>query len=226
MSPCSVVTGAAGALGSAVVRSLVAAGHAVAAVGSPASQARLEALARELAARGRCVAIAIDVASPQAWSEALPRIERELGPPAGAVLTAGGWAGGKPFIEDGEDTLRAMLAANLETASQSMRALLPGMVARGDGSVVVIGSRAAIEPKTSANAAAYAASKAALLALAQAVAAEVHERGVRINAVLPSTIDTPANRQAMPNADPMRWVNADRLARVAAFLLSDDARDI
>jgi NAD(P)-dependent dehydrogenase (short-subunit alcohol dehydrogenase family) len=119
-----------------------------------------------------------------------------------------------------------MVGTNLDTAERSLRALLPGMVARGGGSVVVIGSRAVERPWTSAGAAAYAATKAAVVALAQAIAAEVLEHGVRVNAVLPSVIDTAANRSAMPDADPSRWVSPSSLAGVIGFLLSDDARDV
>jgi NAD(P)-dependent dehydrogenase (short-subunit alcohol dehydrogenase family) len=100
------------------------------------------------------------------------------------------------------------------------------MVARGRGSVVLVGSRAAVQPWTSTGGAAYAASKAAVVALAQAVAAEVLPHGVRVNAVLPSTLDTPANRAAMPKADPSRWVSLASAAGVVAFLLGDDARDV
>src|SRR6185312_7437295 len=91
---------------------------------------------------------------------------------------------------------------------------------------VLIGSRNAERPWTGASAAAYTAAKSAVVALGQAVAAEVLESGVRINAVLPSTLDTPANRKAMPSADPARWVTTESAAKVIAFLLSDDARDI
>jgi NAD(P)-dependent dehydrogenase (short-subunit alcohol dehydrogenase family) len=91
---------------------------------------------------------------------------------------------------------------------------------------VVIGSRAVERPWTSGGAAAYAASKAAVVTLAQAIAAEVLAHGVRVNAVLPSIIDTPANRSGMPGADPSAWVSPESLSRVIAFLLSDDARDV
>ena len=121
---------------------------------------------------------------------------------------------------------RALLATNLETTHASLRALVPGMVARGRGSIVVVGSRAVERPWTSASASAYGATKAAVVALAQIVAAEVVENGVRVNAILPSTLDTPANRRAMPDADPSRWVTTDSAAAVIAFLLSDDARDV
>jgi NAD(P)-dependent dehydrogenase (short-subunit alcohol dehydrogenase family) len=130
------------------------------------------------------------------------------------------------YEEAGDDVWRTMMEANLETVHRSLRALLPAMVARKQGSIVVIGSRAAVEPATSARAAAYAASKAAVVALAQAVAAEVLDAGVRVNAVLPSTMDTPANRAAMPKADPGKWISLASAAGVVAFLLGEEARDI
>jgi NAD(P)-dependent dehydrogenase (short-subunit alcohol dehydrogenase family) len=147
--------------------------------------------------------------------------------PSLAALTAGAWRGGSPLYEEKDDeTWRAMMSANVETVHRSLVRLLPAMVAARRGSVVVIGSRAAEQPWTSANAAAYAAAKSAVVALARAVAAEVLEHGVRVNAILPSTMDTPANRAAMPKADPTRWLSLDSAAGVVAFLLSDAARDI
>src|SRR5262245_37108716 len=130
-----VITGAAGALGSAVTHHLVRAGNKVAALGSPRSGAELGKLAAE--AGPGCIAVPIDVGSGGAWAEALGRIERELGPPRGAVLIAGAWKGGKPMHDEADDAVwRAMISSNLETAQASIRALLPGMVARGAGSIV------------------------------------------------------------------------------------------
>jgi NAD(P)-dependent dehydrogenase (short-subunit alcohol dehydrogenase family) len=142
-------------------------------------------------------------------------------------LIAGSWKGGARLFEpEADDHWTAMLEANLWTARTALRALLPGMVRERYGSIVLIGSRAAVRPWESAKAAAYAASKAAVIALAQSVAAEVLDDGVRINVVLPSTIDTPQNRAAMPNADASRWVTPASLAGVIEFLLSPAARDI
>lgn len=225
MAKTLVVTGAAGALGSALVRHLVGEGHKVVALDTPRGKDRLAALEQEL--RGSCFGHSMDVASALEWIEVVGRIEKEIGAPDGAVLVAGGWQGGSPFHAEVDDsTWRAMMSMNLDTAERSMRALLPGMVARRSGSVVVIGSRAVERPWTSGGAAAYAASKAALVALAQVVASEVLDHGVRINAVLPSALDTPANRASMPGADPTRWVSTESLSQVIAFLLSDGARDI
>jgi NAD(P)-dependent dehydrogenase (short-subunit alcohol dehydrogenase family) len=216
MSSPIVVTGAAGALGSAVVGHLVAGGSPVAAVDRVEARAALEGLAARLGPA--CLAVPIDARHPSAWGDALARIEASLGAPAGAALVAGGWSGGAPLHAGDPATFDAMIELNLATVDRALRALLPGLVARGAGSVVVIGSRAAVQPWTSAGAAAYA--------LVQAVAAEVQDHGVRVNAVLPSTIDTPANRAAMPGADASRWVSPASIAGVVAFLLSDAARDV
>jgi NAD(P)-dependent dehydrogenase (short-subunit alcohol dehydrogenase family) len=210
-----VVTGGAGALGSAVVKLLCARGEKVAAVDVEAASSRLDALGRETG----CVTAAMDVAREDAWPELLAHR------PTGAVLVAGGWAGGCA-LHEGDSSFERMLAMNTDTAYRSLRALLPGMVERKRGSIVIIGSRAVERPWESANAAAYAASKSAVVALAQAVAAEVLSHSVRVNAVLPSTIDTEANRSAMPDADASAWVTTESVARVIAFLLSDDSRDV
>jgi NAD(P)-dependent dehydrogenase (short-subunit alcohol dehydrogenase family) len=217
-----IVTGAKGGLGSAVVARLVREALVVAA-GRGVSQDDLDA---EHGA-GRTLSAVLDVSSLEQWSSLLARLRAEELTPVGAVLTAGTWRGGKPLHEQADDAIwRAMLDANLETARASMQALLPGMVERGRGSIVLVGSTAAVRPWEQPRAAAYAASKAALLALAQAVAAEVLGAGVRVNVVLPSTIDTAANRASMPKADASRWVAPASLAEVIAFLISDASRDI
>jgi NAD(P)-dependent dehydrogenase (short-subunit alcohol dehydrogenase family) len=228
MTDVALVTGAGGALGSEVARTLAARGDRLVLVGEAASKARLEQIAATLPSA--CVVVG-DVTDDATWREALPRIERELGAaPSLAALIAGAWRGGGPLHEQApereEETWRAMMGANLETVHKSFARLLPAMVAAKRGSIVVVGSRVVEQPWTGAGNAAYAASKSAVVALAEAVAAEVLEHGVRINAVLPSTMDTPANRAAMPKADPARWVSLGSAAGVIAFLLSDAARDV
>jgi NAD(P)-dependent dehydrogenase (short-subunit alcohol dehydrogenase family) len=225
MTDVALVTGAAGALGAQVARTLSARGDKIVLVDGPGARARLEQLAASLP--GACV-VAGDITDDGTWSEAMPRIERELGAaPSLAALIAGAWRGGAPLYEEkSDDTWKTMMTANVETVHRSLVRLLPAMVARKRGSVVVVGSRVVEQPWTSAGSAAYAASKSAVVALARAVAAEVLESGVRVNAILPSTMDTPANRAAMPKADPARWVSLESAAGVVAFLLSDAARDI
>jgi len=221
--PAVVVTGASGALGSALVREFVKGSNVVVAVGRGVTQAALD----DEHGAGRTLAAAFDVTARNEWSMLFERIDRGGLTLSGAVLAAGAFRGGERLHEAKDDAAwTSMVEANLETARVSLAALLPGMVQRKEGSIVIVGSMAAVRPWTSASSAAYAASKAAVVALAQAVAAEVLSDGVRINAVLPSTIDTPPNRASMPNADFSRWVATSSIAGVVAFLLSDAARDI
>src|SRR5262249_46155046 len=153
-------------------------------------------------------------------------IQQELGPPTGAALLAGGFAGGHPLQETDDATWERMMAVNLETARRGLQALLPGMVSRQGGSIVVVGSQVVERPWKGGGSAACTASKAAVVAVARAAASEVSSKGVRINAVMPSAIDTAPNRAAMPKADPRKWVSPDSLASVIGFLLSDAAKDI
>jgi NAD(P)-dependent dehydrogenase (short-subunit alcohol dehydrogenase family) len=225
MTEVALVTGAAGALGAEVARKLAARGDRLVLVDGAGAKARLEQLAATVP--GASV-VAGDITDDRTWSEAMPRIERELGgSPTLAALIAGAWRGGAPLHEEkGDETWKAMMSANVETVHRSLVRLLPAMIARKRGSVVVVGARFVEQPWTSARSASYAASKSAVVTLARAVAAEVLEHGVRVNAILPSTLDTPANRAAMPKADPGKWVSLDSAAGVVAFLLSDAARDI
>jgi len=218
----TLVTGANGALGAAVARRLESDGGKVIALErSKSAETSLERASESL------LRLRANTADAAALTLALSRAEGELGPIAGAVLTAGAWRGGHDFIEpEAAADYRAVMDANLESANVALRAVLPGMVARRQGSIVLIGSRAGVRPFAAPGDAAYAAAKAALVALGQAISAEVLAVGVRVNVVLPSTIDTEANRQAMPDADHARWVTTDSLGDVIGFLLSERARDI
>jgi NAD(P)-dependent dehydrogenase (short-subunit alcohol dehydrogenase family) len=223
----AVITGGAGALGTALAGKLVQTGYRVALYDTERASARLAELTAKLG-HDKAFGHAGDFALASTWSSALEATRRVLGaPPTHAALVAGGFEGGGPLHEATDDAAyERMVKQNLETAYRALRALLPVMVAKKHGSIVVVGSRAVERPWTSANAAAYAASKAAAVTMAQAVAQEVLDEGVRVNAILPSTMDTPANRSGMPKVDPSRWVPLESAAGVIAFLLSDDARDI
>jgi NAD(P)-dependent dehydrogenase (short-subunit alcohol dehydrogenase family) len=224
-SPVTVVTGAAGALGAALCRRLVARGQSVAGVGLRRNQEALGKLEQELGAA--FAGFALEADSIAAWDALLTQVESRLGPVSGAALVAGGWRGGRAHHEDRDDTVwRGMLDENLESAHRALVSLVPRLVARRGGSVVVIGSRNVERPWAGTGAAAYTVAKSAVVALARVVAAEVLASGVRVNAVLPGTIDTPANRGAMPDADASRWVGTASIAAVIEFLLSDAAADV
>ena len=204
-------------MGSTLCGLLTAAGAKVVAVDREQAQDGLEELQSQLQGR-ELETRRFDVGDVEAWGE--------VGPVDGAAFIAGGWSGGQPFHETPAEKIDRMLQINFDTMQRSLRAVLPGMVERGTGAIVVVGAKPFERPWEGAGAAAYAASKAAVVTLAQAVAAEVLSHGVRVNAVLPSMIDTPGNRAGMPNADPSKWVARESLAGVIQFLLSDAARDI
>jgi NAD(P)-dependent dehydrogenase (short-subunit alcohol dehydrogenase family) len=134
---------------------------------------------------------------------------------------AGGFAGGTTVAETDSATLDRMLDLNLKTAFQMSRAVIPLLKARGGGRIVTVGARVAL--RGAAGLGAYAASKAALLSLTQTMAEELRDANVQVNCILPGTIDTPANRRAMPGADHTLWVAPEQIARVLAFLASDDS---
>lgn len=142
----------------------------------------------------------------------------------GLVHLVGGFAGGKPVAETDDTTFDRMLDMNLRSSFNLIRAVLPGMRVQGSGRIVAIGSKAAVEPAPMAGA--YAASKAALVSLIRTVSREESARGITANVVLPGTMDTPANRAAMPDADPSKWVQPAQVAALLVHLLSGAASQI
>ncbi len=140
------------------------------------------------------------------------------------VNIAGGFGGGKPVHETAWSLWQEQLDMNLKTTVLSCQAAVPHMLARGGGAIVNVGTRTATQP--AAKLAAYAASKRAVLQLTEALAAELRDQNITANIILPSTIDTAANRRNSPNADHSRWVQPAEIARVILFLAGPDARII
>jgi len=140
------------------------------------------------------------------------------------VNVAGGFRGGKGLAEAPDDELDQLLAMNARSVWNACRGVLPAMLRQGAGKIVTIASLNALAG--GANVAAYSASKAATLRLCESLAAEVKSKGINVNCVLPGTMDTPANRAAMPDADPARWVDTGAVADVVRFLASDAARAV
>ena len=140
------------------------------------------------------------------------------------VNAVGGYAGGIKLWEMNTKTFDQMLALNLRSGYVLSRAAAKAMLKQGKGAIVNIAAKAALDH--GAGASAYAASKAAALALMDSLAADLKGSGVRVNSVLPSIIDTEANRKAMPDADFATWPKPEHIARVILFLCSDDARVI
>ena len=138
--------------------------------------------------------------------------------------TVGGFRAGKPLHETEMATLDFMMNLNAKTVFITSHAVLPHMIRQGSGKIINLAARPGLQGR--ANQAAYSAAKAAVIRLTESAAAEVKDKGVNVNCVLPGTIDTPQNREALPDADFGRWVQPESLADVILFLASDSARDI
>jgi NAD(P)-dependent dehydrogenase (short-subunit alcohol dehydrogenase family) len=137
---------------------------------------------------------------------------------------AGGFRMGQPVHETTDDTWDLMLGLNARSVINCARAVVPGMLAAGHGKIVNVAALAGLSGK--ANMGAYSASKSAVMRLTESMSAELRDKGINVNCILPSIIDTPQNRADMPKADARRWVAPEALAEVVLFLASDAARAI
>jgi NAD(P)-dependent dehydrogenase (short-subunit alcohol dehydrogenase family) len=212
------ISGASGALGSAVTEVFLARGATVAGVAPRWKPERA-------AAQGeRFFTIDADLETT-AGAESAVRATLSRAQRIDAVIhVAGGYVGGKTIAETDDATWDHMLNLNLRTAFNVFRAALPHLLEQKSGRLVAIGSRAAEQPVATLGA--YGVSKAALSMLVRTIAAEVVGSGVTANIVLPSVIDTAANRVAMPKADFPRWVQPRAIAELIAYLCSDLGRDV
>ena len=208
-----LVAGGTGALGGAVLRELSGSGHEVTATWLLESEReRVEA---DMGDRVRLVRA--DLFEPEGADGAVAAVDKL----EAVVNLVGGFASGPKVHETEPDEFDRLIRLNLRPAFLLARAAMPRLADRGGGAFVGVSARAALRPFPGA--AGYVTGKAALLAFVKALDAEYRADGVRCNAVLPSTIDTPANRAAMPDADFSRWVPPEQIARVVRFLVSEDS---
>ena len=166
----------------------------------------------------------IDVTDEAAVGQLVERVVADHGTLDALVNTVGGYSGGVKLWELETPVFDRMLALNLRSAYALARAAVRPMLKQGRGAIVNVAAKAAFDHP--AGAAAYAASKAAAVALLGSMAAELTGSGVRVNTILPRVIDTQSNRQAMPSADFSKWPTPEEIARVIRFLCSDDAKVI
>ncbi|GHJ51964.1 short-chain dehydrogenase [Nonomuraea sp. TT08I-71] len=208
-----LVTGGTGGLGGAVTAAFLKAGWRVVVPEREGGAA---------APAGGPVRVVADLLDPAGAARAVAVAAAEPAAPLRAVVNlVGGYASGGLVHETPIEEFDRMLRINLRPTYLVTQAALPHLVEAGGGAVVCVSARAALAPFSGA--AGYATAKAAVLAFANAVAVEYRQRGVRCNTVLPSVIDTPANRAAQPDADHGRWVPPAEIAAVIRFLASDDS---
>jgi NAD(P)-dependent dehydrogenase (short-subunit alcohol dehydrogenase family) len=217
-----LVAGGTGALGRAVCLAFLGGGARVVAVARRASDlGALEAAAGP--ARDRLGFVQADVADPTQAGRALDEAAR-AGTLAAVVNAAGGWSGGASLVDEPPDALARMVAANVSPHHALARAAVPALARAGGGAIVSVASLAAIGAQPGQ--ASYGASKAAVVSLLLSLAEEVRPLGIRVNVVLPGTMDTEANRRAMPSADRASWARTEDVARLIAFLCSDEGRAV
>jgi len=172
----------------------------------------------------RLTGLKIDVTDEAAVHEFMDQIASERGRLDVLVNTVGGYVGGIKLWDLDTRLFDQMLNLNLRSGYVLARSAVKLMLKAGSGAIVNIASKAAMDH--AAEASAYAASKAAAVALMDSLAADLKGSGVRVNSILPSIIDTPANRKAMPNVDYSKWPKPEEIARVILFLCGDDSKVI
>ncbi|MEA2318503.1 MAG: hypothetical protein QOD44_2692 [Solirubrobacteraceae bacterium] len=212
MTRSVVVTGGTGGLGAAVTQAFLDDGWRV--VVPWVQERELE----RVQGHERLATVRADLMDPESAAGVVAEAGAEL---RALVNLVGGFAQGGRVHETPVEDFEAQLRLNLRPTYLMCAAAIPAMLAAGGGAIVCVSSRAALRPFPGA--AGYITAKAAVLALVDALHAEYRDDGIRTNAILPSTIDTPANRRAMPDAEFDRWVKPQEIARVIGFLCSDDA---
>jgi len=218
-----MVSGASGNLGQAVARAFYAAGASLVLLDRKSEQ--LSGLFPELAGSTKHLLLgSVDATDAGSVGGAVQAAQDRFGRIDVLANTVGGYRAGTPVHETALETWDFMLNLNARTAFVLSRAVVPLMLAQGSGKIVHVAARAAL--KGGANASAYSVSKSGVVRLVESMAAELRQEGLHVNCVLPGTIDTPQNRDAMPKADHSRWVLPEAIADVMLFLASDAARAV
>jgi NAD(P)-dependent dehydrogenase (short-subunit alcohol dehydrogenase family) len=218
-----LVAGGTGGLGRAVSLAFLESGAQVAVTWR--NEKEFNAL-KDAAGDGasRLTGFDVDVTDTRQTADLVSQILAKLGRLDVLVNTVGGYAGGIPLWELQPEVLERMVSLNLRSGYALAKAAVPQMIAGKSGAIVNVAAKAAWDH--AAGASAYAATKAAAVALMDSLAADLTGSGVRVNSILPSIIDTAANRTAMPGADFSKWPKPEDIARVVLFLSSDEARVI
>ncbi|MHB8454375.1 MAG: SDR family NAD(P)-dependent oxidoreductase [Acidiferrobacterales bacterium] len=218
-----IITGAVGNLGQAVARCIQSRGAGVVLVDR--SRNRLQETYGNLEENGKnWLAHNVDMTDPEAVKAMTAEAHRRFGHLDGLVNTVGGFRGGKPVHETDLSEWDYLYDINVRTVLYASRAAVPYMLRARAGRIINVASRNAFQG--GANYAAYGAAKAAVLRLTESMAGELKAHNINVNCIVPGTIDTPQNREAMAGADFSTWVPPEDVASVVAFLLSDTSRSV
>lgn len=218
-----IITGAAGNLGSTTARAFQEAGARMVLVGRRVDF--FEDQYPDLVGSPDCyVPSATDLTDPDQVERMAQEAVDQFGRIDVLVNTVGGYRAGDPVHETSVKTWDFMFNLNARTAFLASRAVVPHMLENGAGKIINIGAKAAQSGR--AKMAAYIASKSAVIRLTESLGSELKDDNIQVNCILPGTIDTPENREKMPNADYSKWVKPEKIADVILFLASDEAREV
>ena len=218
-----IVTGAAGNLGIAVAKSFLTQKGTV--CGIDHRKGRMNDLKNFPTNDGKFLAFEeVDITDKAEMAALVQKIHDQAGTIDILVNTVGGFTMGEMLHELSEEAWQRMISLNVHSFLSSTSAIVPDMIGKGRGKVIAIGAKAAL--KGGATTGAYAAAKAALLRLTESMSEELKNYNIQVNCVLPGTLDTPENREAMPTADFSKWVEPEKLAEVILFLSSPAANAI
>jgi NAD(P)-dependent dehydrogenase (short-subunit alcohol dehydrogenase family) len=212
----ALVTGASGGLGTHVTKTLLDAGFAVVGLAPKIQQSDFD--------HPNFTALPASLDSLDAAKKVADTIVGRYGTIDVLAHLVGGFAGGSSVADTDDATFQRMFEMNVNSAFHIFRAVIAHMRKAGSGRIVAIGSRAAEAPGASVGA--YSASKAALVSLVRTMAIENKDAGITANVILPGTMDTPANRKAMPGADTSQWVQPASVASLIVWLAGDAAKDV
>ncbi len=211
-----LVTGANGGLGIYLTQAFLDAGATVIGSSRTIRQSDFEGSA--------FIAVATEISNRENARALVDQVVSRFGRLDVLAHTVGGFVGGQPIAETDDETFQRMLDVNLNSVFHILRAAIPPMRQTGNGRIIAIGSRAALEP--GAGVGAYSASKAAMVSLVKTVALENKDVGLTANVILPGTMDTPANRKAMPKADVSKWVKPASVAELVVWLAGEAGKDV
>jgi NAD(P)-dependent dehydrogenase (short-subunit alcohol dehydrogenase family) len=211
-----LVTGANGGLGTYVTQAFLNAGATVIGTSRKIQQSDFN--------NSNFTALAAEISTREGAKALVDQIVARCGKLDILAHTVGGFAGGQSIADTDDATFQRMLDLNLNCVFHILRAAVPLLRQSGTGRIIAVGSRAALEP--GAGVGAYSASKAAMVSLIRTVALENKDVRLTANVILPGTIDTPANRKAMPNADVSKWVQPATIAGMITWLAGDAGKDV
>ena len=211
-----LVTGATGGLGTYVTQAFLDAGATVIGTSRKIQQSDFNNPA--------FTALSAEISTREGAKALVDQVVERFGKLDVLAHTVGGFAGGQSVVDTDDETFRRMFDLNLNCVFHILRAAIPALRQTGKGRVIAIGSRAAVEPGPSVGA--YSASKAAMVSLLKTVALENKDAGLTANVILPGTMDTPANRKAIANADVSNWVQPATVADLVVWLADEAGKDV